>query len=134
MSLAVLVLVTGLVFAGLDAVMLSRFMKPLFEAHIGPLMLDSPRMVPAVIFYVGYIAGLIWLVSWPALREGAPMQALVAGAVLGAVAYGTYELTSYTILRDWHPTMVVVDLLWGTVLTGVSAGVGVAVTRWIAPV
>ncbi|ODM43406.1 DUF2177 family protein [Cereibacter johrii] len=134
MSLVLLVLVTGLVFAGLDALMLSRVMKPLFEAHIGPLMLESPRMGPDVLFYLGYLAGLVWLVSWPALKAGAPMQALVAGAVLGAVAYGTYELTSYTILRDWHPTMVAVDLAWGTVLTGTSAWVGVTVTRWIAPV
>ncbi|WP_145105437.1 DUF2177 family protein [Cereibacter sediminicola] len=134
MSLAILAIVTGLVFLGLDALMLSRVMKPLFQAHIGPLMLDSPRMLPAAIFYVGYVAGLIWLVSWPALREGSAMQALIAGAVLGAVAYGTYEFTSYTILRDWHPTMVAVDLAWGAILTGVSAGVGVAVTRWIAPI
>lgn len=134
MSLAILYIVTGLVFLGLDALMLSRVMKPLFEAHIGPLMLDSPRLVPAALFYFGYIAGLIWLVSWPALRDGSALQALIGGAVLGAVAYGTYELTSYTILRDWHPTMVAIDLAWGTVLTGVSAGVGVAVTRLVAPV
>lgn len=134
MSLAILSIVTGLVFLGLDALMLSRVMKPLFEAHIGPLMLDSPRMLPAALFYLGYVAGLIWLVSWPALREGSALQALIGGAVLGAVAYGTYELTSYTIMRDWHPTMVAIDLAWGAVLTGVSAAVGVAVTRLVAPV
>lgn len=133
MTLVVLFIVTALVFLGLDALMLSRVMKPLFQAHIGPLMLDSPRMLPAVLFYLGYVAGLIWLVSWPALREGSVLQALVGGAVLGAVAYGTYELTSYTIMRDWHPAMVAVDLTWGAVLTGVSAAVGVAVTRLVAP-
>ncbi|MCE6951012.1 DUF2177 family protein [Cereibacter sphaeroides] len=133
MSLAILYIVTALVFLGLDALMLSRVMKPLFQAHIGPLMLDSPRMLPAALFYLGYVAGVVWLVSWPALREGTVLQALAGGAVLGAVAYGTYELTSYTIMRDWHPAMVAVDLTWGAVLTAVSAAVGVAVTRLVVP-
>ena len=134
MTLLVLYVVTALVFLGLDALMLSRVMKPLFDAHIGHLMLESPRLLPAGLFYLGYVAGLIWLVSWPALREGMLMPALVGGAVLGAVAYGTYEFTSYAIMRDWHPAMVALDVTWGAVLTGVSAWVGVAVTRLVAPV
>ncbi len=45
------------------------------------------------------------------------------------MAYGTYEFTSYAIMKDWHPAMVVTDLVWGTLLTGFSAWAGVAVTR-----
>lgn len=133
MPFAVLYGVTAVVFIALDAVMLSRVMKPLFETHIGPLMLESPRLFPAAVFYLGYVAGLVWLVSLPALRGGTLLPALIGGAVLGAVAYGTYELTSYTIMRDWHPTMVLLDVLWGAVLTGISAWVGVLVTRLVTP-
>lgn len=129
MTLLILTVSTALIFLLLDAVMLTLFMQPLFQSHIGALMLTSPRLAPAAIFYVGYVAGLIYLVSLPALRAGDPIQALLNGAVLGAVAYGTYEFTSYAILKDWHLWMVLVDTTWGAVLTGLAAMGGVLVTQ-----
>jgi hypothetical protein len=36
MSLAILILATGLIFLIADAVMLTTVIKPLFERHIGP--------------------------------------------------------------------------------------------------
>jgi uncharacterized membrane protein len=46
--------------------------------------------------------------------------------VLGFLCYGTYEMTNYATLAAWSWQQVAVDLAWGTVLTGVSAWVGVA--------
>ena len=107
--------------------MLTLFMKPLFSRHIGGLMLDDIRIVPAAAFYAAYVAGLLYLVSLPALKTGAPV--LLPAAIIGAMAYGTYEFTSYAIMKDWHPSMVAADVTWGTILTAVSAWAGVAVTR-----
>ncbi|MGO4854120.1 DUF2177 family protein [Phaeovulum sp. W22_SRMD_FR3] len=129
MAQIVLFLSTAVVFLALDAVMLTRVMHPLFARHLGAQLLTEIRMVPAVVFYLGYVLGILVLVSWPALRDGLPLRALWRGAVLGAMAYGTYELTSYTIMRDWQPSMVAVDLIWGSVLTGISAWAGVQITR-----
>jgi uncharacterized membrane protein len=129
MTLLILIVSTALIFLVLDAVMLTLFMQPLFQSHIGALMLASPRLVPAAIFYAGYVAGLIYLVSLPALRDGNPMQALLNGAILGAMAYGTYEFTSYAILKDWHISMLLADTAWGAVLTGLAALGGVLVTQ-----
>lgn len=125
----VLYAVTAVVFLGLDAVMLSRVMRPLFEQHIGPLLLDSPRLGPAALFYLAYVGGVLFFVSLPALRADAPLQALLAGALLGAMAYGTYEFTNLATLKDWSWQMVAVDLTWGTVLTGFSAWAGVVAVR-----
>lgn len=127
MQTLVLYLSTAGVFLILDAVMLTLFMKPLFSRHIGALMLDDIRIVPAAAFYAAYVAGLLYLVSIPALKTGAPV--LLPAAIIGAMAYGTYEFTSYAIMKDWHPTMVAADVVWGTVLTAISAWAGVAVTR-----
>ncbi len=131
MSLLVLILVTGLIFLIADALMLPNVIKPLFEQHLGDAMLDDIRVVPATLFYVIYMAGVIWFAGWPALRDGAPSTALLNGAILGFVAYGTYELVSWTVMRDWHPSMVAVDMAWGTVLTAVSAWGGVMAARAI---
>jgi len=132
LQLIILYAVTAIVFLAADAVMLRLVMKPLFERHIGDWLLDSPRIGPAAVFYLFYVAGLLWLVSWPALRAGSSGQALINGAILGALAYGTYEFSNYATLSRWTASQVAVDLAWGTVLTAGSAWIGVAVTRAVA--
>ena len=129
MSLHVLIAVTGLIFLIADALMLSNVIKPLFERHLGDTLLGGIRPVPAALFYVIYMAGVVWFASWPAFRDGTPSTALLNGAILGFVAYGTYELTSWTVMREWHPSMVAVDMAWGTALTAVSAWGGVVAAR-----
>ncbi|WP_375691103.1 DUF2177 family protein [Pseudooceanicola sp. LIPI14-2-Ac024] len=128
MQLAILYLSTAAIFLVLDAIMLRGVIKPVFEDHIGPLLAQDLRIGPAAVFYLFYVGGLVWFVSLPALRTGATMQAFWSGALLGAIAYGTYEFTNYATLRDWHPKMVALDLAWGTILTGTAAMLGV----WIA--
>ena len=118
---------TAVIFLGLDAIMLTAVMRPLFQRHIGGMLLADIRMVPAALFYLAYIAGLTYLVGLPGLKTGAPV--LIPAAIIGAMAYGTYEFTNYATLRDWHPSMVATDLIWGTVLTGFSVWAGVAITR-----
>jgi uncharacterized membrane protein len=128
-TLVMLYAVTAIVFLALDALMLTFVMQPLFQTHIGHLLLPEIRIGAAATFYLAYIAGLIWLVSLPALQGGSNGQALRGGLVVGAMAYGTYEFTSYAVMRDWHPSMVATDVIWGTVLTGFAAWAGVAITR-----
>jgi len=100
-SVPILYVSTAVIFLALDALMLTFVLRPLFERHIGHLLLDSFRMGPVVLFYLAYIAGLVWLVSLPALRDGDPLRAAVAGAVVGAMAYGTSMQSSRAGIRRW---------------------------------
>lgn len=127
-----LYLVTAVFFLAADAIMLRFVMAPLFRAQLGDMMLESPRLGAAALFYLAYVAGLLKLVSLPALRAGEPMQALINGAILGAVAYGTYEFTNYATLRAWSLSQVALDLAWGTILTALAAWVGVSVLRLLS--
>ncbi len=129
MTPLILFAVSAVIFAVLDALMLTFVMRPLFETYLKDLMLTELRIVPAAVFYLGYVAGLTYLVSWPALKSGTPI--IIPAAIIGAMAYGTYEFTSYTIMKAWHPMLVVVDMTWGTVATALVAWGGVAITRAI---
>ena len=132
MTLIVLYVVTLIVFLGADFVGLSYLIKPTFQQQIGGIMAESPRMGPAVIFYAFYVGVLLWFVSWPALETGRSLLWVFgSGILIGAMAYGTYEFTNLATLRDWTWRMVATDFIWGSVLTGVSATVGVAVSRVI---
>jgi uncharacterized membrane protein len=129
MKILILYVVTAAIFFLADAVGLRLLIKPIFERHVAHLLADPFRIMPAVLFYLGYVAGLLWFVSVPALRNGDPVAALIGGALLGILAYGTYEFTNYATLRDWSIEQVAADTIWGGVLTGVAAWAGVTIVR-----
>lgn len=133
MKILTLYVVTALIFFVIDAIGLRFMIKPVFERHVAHLFADPFRVVPAAVFYLGYVVGLLWFVSIPAMNQGNPTTALIGGALLGILAYGTYEFTNYATLRDWSLNQVVVDTLWGGVLTGVSAWAGLVATRALFP-
>ncbi len=87
-------------------------------------MLDKPNLVIAGLFYLLFVAGIVILAIAPALNGGSWVNALLLGAVLGLVAYGTYDITNLSTLRNWSLTVTLADLAWGTALTGVSAAIG----------
>lgn len=130
MIFAIALVAAAVVFLLADAVMLSQVVRPIFERHLGPELRTDIRIGPAAAFYLFYLAVLAFLVMVPAVREGWPMGRVVLHAgLIGAVAYGTYEFTSYAVMERWHWSMVAVDLVWGTVLTATSAAAGVLVAR-----
>jgi len=111
---------------------LKLLIRPVFERHVAHLFADPLRIIPATVFYLGYVAGLLWFVSVPALRQEDPMAALVSGVLLGLMAYGTYEFTNYATLRDWSLEQVAADTFWGGLLTGFSAWGGVMIVRAVS--
>ena len=50
-------------------------------------------------------------------------------AAFGFFAYATYDLTNLSTLRNWPVSLSIVDLAWGTALTGVSAAAGLWISR-----
>ncbi len=129
MKILTLYAATAVIFFLVDAIGLRLLVKPVFDRHIAHLFADPFRVVPALIFYLGYVGGVLYFVSAPALRAGDPMAALVGGVLLGLMAYGTYEFTNYATLRDWSFEQVAVDTIWGGVLTGFAAWAGVMMAR-----
>lgn len=132
MNILALYAATVVIFLVADAIGLRFVIKPVFDQHIAHLYAEPFRFLPAGLFYLGYVAGILWFVSVPALKAGDPMAALVGGVLLGLMAYGTYEFTNYATLRDWSIYQVMVDTTWGGILTGFSAWAGVTVMRAFA--
>ena len=130
MTILILYITTFAVFLGLDFLGLNFLIKPVFARDIGPLLLDSFRLLPAFIFYAFYIAVLLYFVSVPGLaQDKSLLWVFTQGALIGALGYGTYEFTNLATLKDWTPQMVATDFSWGVILTGVSATAGVWLTR-----
>jgi len=128
----ILYLTTAIAFLVVDMIGLRFVVKPVFDRHVGHLFAKPFRVAPAAVFYLGYVLGLLWLVSLPALADSAPVTALLGGMILGLMAYGTYEFTNYATLRDWTLEQVIVDTVWGSLLTGFAAWAGVTLTLALA--
>lgn len=114
-------LVAGGIMAIIDAVWLSVVANKFYKDQLGPLLLEKPNMVAAVLFYVIFVVGIVVFAVMPAVAAGDWKVALGYGALLGLVAYATYDLTNLATLKGFPVKIVIVDLIWGTLLTGTVA-------------
>lgn len=111
----------ALVFFGLDFVWLSRVAIGFYRSQIGETLRDRPNMAAAGLFYLFYIAGIVYFAVLPGLQKDSLAVACLNGALLGLIAYGTYDMTNLATLKNWSLSVSIVDMLWGTVLTALSA-------------
>jgi uncharacterized membrane protein len=125
-------LATGIVFLGCDVVWLSTAGNNIYRPLLGDLLLEKFRLVPAVVFYLVYMAGIVYFASSAAITSGRWTAALGNGALFGFVAYATYDLTNQATLKSWSTTVTILDLCWGTVLTAVAATLGYLIASAIA--
>ena len=116
-------LVVAAAFAVIDAIWL-KTMNPFYRGQIGELLADRPNLGYAVVFYVIYIAGIVFFALRPALDGGSWLSAVGYGAALGAFAYATYDLTNAATLKTWPLQLIVVDILWGAALTALATLAG----------
>jgi len=118
--------VAFLVLGVLDGLWLVYVARDFYQREIGALLLGEVRKLPALLFYLGYPMGLVLLALTP--RPDSLAMALARSALLGLVAYGTYDLTNLATLKGWSLRVAMADTAWGAV---VSAAAGAAVW-WVS--
>lgn len=123
---------TGVAMAVVDFGWLTTMTDRLYKPILGPIMTPKPDMVAAVIFYLIYVGGIVFLAVAPALKEGSWTRAAINGAALGFVAYATYDLTNQATLQVWQWKLTIIDLCWGTFLTMAAATLGYLATSAVA--
>jgi uncharacterized membrane protein len=116
-------------FLVIDLAWIGFFLGDVYDAQLGDMMRETPNGLAAGAFYVGYIAGILYFAVRPALHEARLGPAVLNGALLGALAYGTFTLTNYAIFTDWSLVLVLSDIAWGAFLTASSAAIGYLVAR-----
>ncbi|WP_077001130.1 DUF2177 family protein [Variovorax sp. KK3] len=110
----------------LDAVWLSTMAERLYRPAIGHLMQPGFDMKAAAIFYALYLAGIVFFAVVPALEARSWTAALGRGALLGFIAYATYDFTNKATLKDWPWRLTLIDLAWGTIVTAAAAAAACA--------
>lgn len=124
-------LATATTLLALDIMWLTTMAQSLYKAQLPGVLLDSFRPAPAVLFYLLYVAGIVFLAVLPGVERASVARAALNGAVLGLVAYATYDLTNQATMKVWSTTVTVADMIWGTILTATAASAGAwAALRW----
>ncbi len=112
------------VFFAIDLVWLGVVARDFYRRQLGHLLSAQVNWPAAILFYLVFIAGIVFFAIRPALEAGSGLRALTYGAFLGFLAYATYDLTNQATVRDWPTLVTVVDLAWGTVLTALVSFLG----------
>lgn len=125
-------LAAGIAFLIVDAIWLTAMADALYRPLLGDKLETPFKLAPAICFYLIYIAGIVYFAVLPALSDGRVVKAAVNGAVLGLVAYATYDLTNQATLRDWPLAITLADIPWGAFVTAVGASAGFLVASRFA--
>ena len=128
---AIAYLASAATLLALDIVWLMLAVPRLYRPQMGSLLADQPNLAVAAIFYLLYVVGIVVFVVLPAVESGSWLSALGLGALLGLVAYGTYDFTNLATLRGWPVTLSFIDVTWGIFLTATSALAGYWATAWL---
>lgn len=122
-------LATGVAMAVLDLVYLTLAGQKVYRPLLDYALADTVNAPAAVAFYLIYILGVLMLAILPN-RDRALSRVAGTGAMLGAMAYATYDLTNQATLKVWATRITLIDITWGTLLTAWAATAGLLAWRW----
>lgn len=123
----------ALAFFILDGVWLSTAAAMLYRPALGGLLSQRVQPLPALAFYLIYVAGILGLAVAPALLLANPLAPAAFGAGLGFVAYATYDLTNLATLAGWPARIALLDMGWGTFATAMAALAGALAMTHLVP-
>ena len=126
-----LYLLTAIVFFAIDLVWLAVVAVDFYHRHLGSLLAEQVRWVPAILFYLIFISGLLVFAVMPGLSAGSPWRAVALGAFMGFMAYATFDLTCLALFKNFPVVVVVVDMIWGSCLSAIVSGAGYGMGRWL---
>lgn len=110
-----------MVFLLIDSIWLTQYAGPAFRQQIPHLMADKMSPLPAIIFYLLYVMGLMFFATFH--RYSAPDQLIQSFGIafaFGLICYATFDMTSASVFKNYPISLAIADTLWGGFVTGVS--------------
>ncbi|WP_025729408.1 DUF2177 family protein [Atopobacter phocae] len=123
-------IITFIVFFAIDIVWLVFIANNLYRNNIGHLMAEKTNWIAAIIFYLIFIAGLVFFAIHPAIEKESWQYALLAGGFFGLLCYSTFDLTNLATLKDWPLNVTLIDITWGTFINAITAWISFYLLNW----
>ena len=115
--MAIQYIITTIIFLAIDAIWLGILSRSFYDQHLDAFE-RTINLFSAALVYLIIPLGIVLFVL-PKSKQ--PKKALLWGGIYGLIVYGVYDLTNLATLKDWSPTMVVVDMLWGMFICAITS-------------
>lgn len=114
-----------------DMLWLGVFAKDYYARLMSPVV-EIKFYWPAVIaFYLLYIIGIFVFAVYPGVLEKNIFKTVIYAALFGFFCYMTYDLTNLATVKNWPLQLVLVDVVWGVVLSMVTSYIAYTIYFWI---
>ena len=131
-KLAISYLLTTAVFFAIDLLWLGIIAKRFYGRHLSNFLADEVNWAAAIVFYLLFIVGIFVFAIMPAVGKQVWIHALIYGGLFGFFTYATYDLTNLATLNSWPIKVVIVDIIWGIILTASVSVSGYFITQWVS--
>jgi len=105
--------------------------KNIYQKYLGGFLTDNVNWTAAFIFYFIYVVGISIFAIYPSVNKGLVYQAILMGALFGFFTYATYDLTNLATLKGWPLSIVIIDIIWGSVLSALVSFSGFYFVKWL---
>jgi uncharacterized membrane protein len=122
---------TFIVFFIVDMAWLGFIAKDLYRKYLGSFLSEQVNWVAAIVFYLLFIVGVFIFAILPAVEKNSLASAVTLGALFGFFTYATYDLTNLATLKNWPLNIVVIDIIWGSVLTAIVSTAGFYIVKYV---
>ena len=120
------------IFFIIDIIWLGVVAKEFYRRKLEFILSPQVNWTAAGIFYLMYIAGILFFAVRPAVISNSWAQAAGLGALFGFFTYATYDLTNMATIKDWPLVIVVVDIVWGVCLCTMVATISFFISKILA--
>ena len=125
----ILYLIALAIFLPVDLLWIGVVARDFYRDGMGALMSDKPRMDIGLVFYALFLVGLVIFGMRAGVVANDWKPALLWGALFGFFCYATYDLTCLAVMKDYSTKLALVDLAWGTIVSGVTSALAVVIGR-----
>jgi uncharacterized membrane protein len=122
---------TAGVLLSAEALWLGLFAGGLFRKEVGHLLRSDFHWGPVVVFYLIYVTGILVFAVLPGIEARQLQRSVALGALLGLVAYSTFDLTSMAVFKGFPLRLAAVDILWGACITAAVSAAGYGMGRYL---
>jgi uncharacterized membrane protein len=120
----------------LDYIWLGVFASNLYKRELGQFLRMSqnslqPIIWAALVVYIAIPLGIVFFVLPRVSAANVTGSALLWGAIYGIVVYAIYDMTNYSLVRDWPLRVSLIDICWGGLLNAIGSLAAARLDRWL---
>ncbi len=124
------------VFFVLDFLWLGVLASGLYKKELGSfLRLSGDALTPitwaALVVYLAIPLGVVLFALPRVSSDNLVGSSLFWGALYGVVLYTIYDMTNYSLIKDWPLKLSLIDICWGGVLNACATCAAALLDRWL---